>query len=615
METREDITVRIKESADIVQLIGENVELRKSGARFLGLCPFHGEKTPSFTVHPGNQFFHCFGCGESGDVFSFMMKYHNVDFPEAIKQLAKRYDIPLPERKVSSAQKKEQQLRQTMFSVNKKAAELFTTCLEQSSHAQEAREYLKKRGIPIKIQQQFGLGYAPSQKTAGWDFLGSQLSNDEKTAAFETGLLAKKEKGGSYDRFSDRVLFPIYDISGQVCGFGGRIVGEGQPKYMNSPESPVYNKSRSLLGLFQDKDAIRVKDQVVIVEGNFDLISLVVHGCENVVAPLGTALTREQVRMLKRFASEGILLFDGDSAGVKAAVRAVPFFLAEQMKGKVALLPSGHDPDTYVQEFGLVALEKLLENAQELSEFVLSHLVEQHGMTMEGKTKIVEELRPLVRSASSSLQRSVVIAHFAGKLGLSTDELNSLLKKDFSEPQEEQIPIPSEYHEPFGMEEQMSGHMLTQQEFVAPLTPPQKRLVNYMIFHPEKHEELTDAGIRDELAGGMGEIIYLQIKALVEKRGNIQPEELLSALPHGAERTLVADMLLSAPIIDSENQDGRADEIDCLNYLRSSRLKQKSQKLLVKISEAQSRGDFEQLQRFLIEKQEIDRKLQGDGLS
>lgn len=615
METREDITVRIKESADIVQLIGENVELRKSGARFLGLCPFHGEKTPSFTVHPGNQFFHCFGCGESGDVFSFMMKYHNVDFPEAIKQLAKRYDIPLPERKVSSAQKKAQQLRQTMFSVNKKAAELFSTCLAQSPHAREAREYLKQRGIPVEIQQQFGLGYAPSQKTAGWDFLGSQLSKDEKIAAFETGLLAKKENGGSYDRFRDRVLFPIQDISGQVCGFGGRIVGEGQPKYMNSPESPVYIKSRSLLGLYQDKDAIRAKDQVVIVEGNFDLISLVVHGCENVVAPLGTALTREQVRMLKRFASEGILLFDGDSAGVKAAVRAVPFFLAEQMKGKVALLPSGHDPDTYVQEYGLVALDELLENAQELSEFVLSHLVEQHGMTLEGKTKIVEELRPLVRSASSSLQRSVVIAHFAGKLGLSTDELNSLLKKDFSEPQEEQVPIPSEYHESFGVEEQMSRQRPVQQEFVAPLTPPQKRLVNYMVFHPEKLEELAIAGIRDELAGGMGEIIYLQIKALVEKRGNIQPEELLSALPHGAERTLVADILLSAPIIDSENQDGRADEIDCLNYLRSTRLKQKSQKLLVNISEAQSQGDFEQLQRYLVEKQEIDRELKGENIS
>lgn len=615
METREDITIRIKESADIVQLIGENVELRKSGARFLGLCPFHGEKTPSFTVHPGNQFFHCFGCGESGDVFSFMMKYHNVDFPEAIKQLAKRYDIPLPERKVSSAQKKEQQLRQTMFSVNKKAAELFSTCLEQSSHAQDAREYLKKRGIPIETQQQFGLGYAPSQKTAGWNYLGSQLSIDEKSAAFETGLVAKKEKGGSYDRFRDRVLFPIYDISGQVCGFGGRIVGEGQPKYMNSPESLVYNKSRSLLGLYQGKDAIRVKDQVVIVEGNFDLISLVAHGCENVVAPLGTALTREQVRMLKRFASEGILLFDGDSAGVKAAVRAVPFFLAEQMKGKVALLPTGHDPDTYVQEFGLVALEKLLDNAKELSEFVLSHLIEQYGMTLEGKTKIVEELRPLVRSASSSLQRSVVIAHFAGKLGLSTGELSSLLKKDFSEPQEEQIPIPSEYQEPFYMDEPMSMQVPVQHEFVAPLTPPQKRLVNFMVFHPEKHKDLANAGIRDALAGGMGEIIFLQIKALVEKRGEIQPEELLSALPHGAERTLVADMLLSAPIVDSENQDGRADEIDCLNYLRSTRLKQKSQELLVKVSEAQSRGDFEQLQIYLIEKQKIDRELQGEGLS
>ena len=318
-DSQEDITALLKERADIVQIIGESVDLKKSGARFLGCCPFHSEKTPSFSVHPGQQFYYCFGCGESGDVFSFMMKYHNLDFPSVLKELARRYQVVLPEKQMSPAEEKKRRKLDSMFRLNGKAVEIYQRYLHESPGAMAAREYLKRRGVSAAIQKKFGIGYAPHINSSGWDFLARSLAPEELVLAEECGLVVKKDGGGFYDRFRDRVLFPIADLKGRICGFGGRILGDGQPKYMNSPESPIFNKSRLLLGLYQQQEAIRRSRKAILVEGNFDLISLVSHGCENVAAPLGTALTREQLQLLKRQTSDIILLFDGDAAGQRDA--------------------------------------------------------------------------------------------------------------------------------------------------------------------------------------------------------------------------------------------------------------------------------------------------------
>lgn len=597
---REDITAQIKEAADIVQVIGEHVELRKSGARFLGLCPFHGEKTPSFTVHPSNQFFYCFGCGASGDVLSFMMQYHNIDFPEALKQLAGRYNIALPEKKLSPREMQQQQLKKRMYSVNEKSAALFSDFLQQSPHAEKARQYLAKRRISSSVCEQFGLGYAPSTEDVGWNFLGSKLDGEEVQAAVELGLLSRKEKGGTYDRFRDRILFPIYDISGQVCGFGGRIIGEGQPKYMNSPESPVYDKSRSLLGLYQQKEGIRKKDQFILVEGNFDLISLVVHGFDNVVAPLGTSLTRPQLRLLKRFASEGVLLFDGDEAGIKAAKRAVPLFLAEQLSGKVALLPAGHDPDTYVNEFGREALRQLIDGARELSEFLLQNLIDEHGVSLEGKTKIVEELQPVIGAAASSLQRSVVIGHFAEKLNISVQELERL---PGPQPEEAESGVPVRDPDKEGRQRGMHD--------VAPLTPPQKRLVSFMVLYPDRIEKLAQAGLRDVLADSLGEVLYLQLLELFQQREMVEPEDLLSVLPKGPERKLVSEILLSASA--GEGGSDQVEEGDCLSYLQRALFVRESDRVMQEIYAAQHGDDFEKLQDLLMKKQELEKKIRALG--
>ncbi len=596
-ESRDDITARVKEEADIVQVIGECIELKRSGTRYLGLCPFHGEKTPSFSVHGGQQFFHCFGCGESGDVFSFMMKYHNLDFPEAVKALAQRYHIELPERRRSKEEELSARKREQLFAVNEKAAALFSQYLRDAAGAKVARAYLQKRGVTEDILTKFRIGYAPAVEVEGWNFLGGKFTDVQLKTAIEAGLLVEKENGGTYDRFRDRIVFPISDISGRVCGFGGRIVGEGQPKYLNSPESPVFNKSRLLLGLYQQKEAIRRKNEAVLVEGNFDLISLVAGGCTNVVAPLGTALTREQLRLLKRFARRVTMLFDGDVAGTKAAARGVPFFLAEQIAGRVALLPEGHDPDTFIREKGLTELNQLLESAESLPEFVLNRLIDEFGLTLDGKSRIVEELQPLVKAAVSPLQRSVFVSHFAEKLGIPMDEFAVHLDSASENPVVPAAPPIKK----------------NRVEQIVPLSMSQKQLLEFMILQPNYFGKLEEAGLRECLAGGVGEILFLQLKGLLGKNPEAEPEELLTVLPEGAERTLVKDLLLRASIgSHMGDEDHSLEEFTVLlDYLVRYHLKKDADDLMERMQLAQQDGDSELLRELMVKKMEITKKLHG----
>jgi DNA primase len=597
-ESQDDITARIKEAADIVQIIGESVELKRTGTRYLGLCPFHGEKTPSFSVHAGQQFFHCFGCGESGDVFSFMMKYHSLDFPEAVRTLANRYHIELPERRRSQEEELRAHRREMLFAVNEKAATLYSQYLRESAGAKAATAYLRQRGVTGDIVSRFRIGYAPAVEIEGWNYLGGKFAGSELKTAIEAGLLVEKDKGGTYDRFRDRIVFPIADISGRVCGFGGRIIGDGQPKYLNSPESPVFNKSRLLLGLYQQKEDIRRKNEAVLVEGNFDLISLVAGGCTNVVAPLGTALTREQLRLIKRFAERVTLLFDGDAAGAKAAARGVPFFLAEQLAGRVALLPDGQDPDTFIREKGLAALNQLLDQAESLPEFVLNRLIEEFGLTLDGKRRIVEELQPLIKSAVSPLERSVFVAHFAEKLGISAGQLGG----HFDSPLLRSAAAPS------------SPVNKTRVEQSAPLSMPQRQLVEFMILQPKFFSRLEEGGIRECLAGSVGEVLFLQLRDLLVKNPEAEPEELLTVLSEGVERSLVTDLLLRAASRGQarDGDDPGEEFADLVDYLSKFHLKKSSEELMERMHRAQQDGDSGLLQELMVRKIAITRKLHGE---
>jgi DNA primase len=595
MEFNNDLPARIKEQADIVQVIGECVELKRAGVRFLGRCPFHNEKTPSFSVHPGQQFFHCFGCGASGDVFEFQMKYHNLDFPTAMKELARRYNVEIPERPQSPEEREKSRKRKAMYAVNEKATTIFRKTLLNSSQAKAARKYLTERQIPEDIQERFNLGYAPSPDTAGWNFLGSQLSKEEQQAAIDTGLLVAKENGGTYDRFRDRVLFPIYDRRGRVIGFGGRIIGEGQPKYMNSPESLVFNKSASLLGLYQQGDTIRRMKQAIIVEGNFDLVSLAVYGCPNVVAPLGTALTTQQLKMLKGYGEECVLLFDGDTAGVKAAMRSVPLFLSEQVAGKVALLPTGHDPDTFIREEGLEALNELLDQAMPLPEFALKQLVDEYGTTLDGKRKIIAELQPLIKAASSKLQRSLMLSHFSETIGISMEEL------DASMPRVVQSPPPFVEHE----------QTRPKEKFI-PLSASQKRLVSHMVLYPASIKELLEGGLRECLCETIGAVLLLQLEALLKQKIDVEPEDLLSKLPEGGERVLVSDILLnSSSNSKGLSYQGTKEELkELVLWIEKERLEKESRELEVQINACEVETNQEELLRLVTRKNAVNMHLQ-----
>ena len=585
---REEVKNRIRETADIVQVIGEVVELKKAGTRYTGLCPFHAEKTPSFSVNPQGQFFHCFGCGESGDVFSFMMKYHRLSFPEALKELARRYHIDLPEPQLSDADRKRIRERELLYRVNKEAAAIYRQYLIESPDAEPARNYLEKRGVPAEVAGAFRIGYAPDPSTAGWSFVTSRLQGMQLPAAAieRAGLAVKKDRGGYYDRFRDRIQFPIMNVSGQVVAFGGRILGEGRPKYMNSPESPVFDKSRLLFGLFQHRETIRKSRQALVVEGNFDLVVLAAHGINNVVAPLGTALTRDHIRMLRGYCDEVVLLFDGDSAGLKAAMRSVPFFLAEQVDARVAVLPDGHDPDSFVREKGPGGIEDLLQKAHPLAEFVFDVLARQYGMTLEGKNRIVIELQQIIAAGDDAVQRSLMVSHFSGMLGIAPAQFEA------------------GRHMMPGKKRQADD--LPRESF-SKIPRKQRQLIDFLILYPEYCPLLLEAGVEKVITSPGVMNIFSCLKELA-RDGHLTPDRLLVALPEeSAERQYVAELLILGDRVGMENNEQQARQMcdEILQWLHGEMRQKDGAGLQEQINEAQKSGDAELVMELLARKQEM----------
>ena len=595
---QKDAVQRVKDAAQIVDIIGECVSLKKAGANMKGLCPFHGEKTPSFMVNPARQSFHCFGCGEGGDVLSFMMKYYNLTFPETIKQLAQRYQITLPEQQFTSEDKKKAEKRQKLFDANERATRVYHEYLLNNPDAAPAREYLDKREIPQEKIIDFKLGYAPES----WDFLSNKVSKSSITLAEaeEAGLLVRKESSRFYDRFRDRVLFPIFELTGRVVGFGGRILGEGEPKYLNTSETLIFDKSRMLFGLFQNRDAIRKARQAVVVEGNFDLLALVSFGLDNVVAPLGTALTQPQIRLLKGYADEVILLFDGDEAGIKAAMRSVPLFLAEQVAARVALLPAMHDPDTYIRAHGKEGLEKFIVGALPILEFAFEHLKDKHGVSMTGKGKILEELEPLIHaSGSSPFQQSVLISEFSNKLGLDPEQVMQGFKTAARKKTQARSVRPVVGS---GKEEKT--------KVSAPLPRKQAQLLEFLIFYPHFLKRFLEAGIEDILVQSPAKQILATCQKLSEEKELSGPEQLMEALPDAMERSYVSRLLMSSPFLgqdDPEVIDEMAEEM--LVWLVRYRFKKEINLLSEEIRTAQENQDSKLLDELLLRKAELNKYL------
>ena len=422
--------------ADVVEIVGRYVQLKKGGANFMGLCPFHGEKSPSFSVSPAKQFYHCFGCGKNGNAISFLMDHAGMTFIEAVKDLAQQYGMQVPEEASSPedrARAKEQREKQnTLTTVLEKACEAYRKHLKDSPRA---IAYFKGRGLSGDIAKQFGLGYAPE----GWRSLASVFAHYDDPLLVESGLVISSLEGDAaepgadekrYDRFRDRVMFPIRNIKGECIGFGGRVLGDDKPKYLNSPETPVFSKGRELYGLFEARNALRDFGYALVTEGYMDVVALAQLGFPNAVATLGTACTHDHVQKLFRFTDSVVFSFDGDSAGRRAARKALDAalpFATDVRTIKFLFLPSEHDPDSFIREHGKEAFARYVTEATPLSRFLVESARDNCDLhTAEGRARMSTNAKPLWMQMPEGALKLQLLAEIAELVQLTPHELNAL---------------------------------------------------------------------------------------------------------------------------------------------------------------------------------------------
>jgi DNA primase len=414
---------------DIIDVIDARVPLKKAGKDYKACCPFHEEKTPSFTVSQDKQFYHCFGCGVNGSAIRFLMDYEHMSFPEAVKDLAQRAGITVPQDTQYSSDDKPD-ITAPLLDVLGQADRFYRRMLREHPQAHEAIDYLKRRGLTGEIAADFGLGFAPD----GWDNLLKAVgtTDESRAALLSAGLLVKKDAGGYYDRFRHRVMFPIQDHRGRLIGFGGRVLDQGEPKYLNSPETPLFHKGRELYGLYRARDALKRTGRALVVEGYMDVVALAQYGLDYAVATLGTATTRDHLERLFRYVPEVVFCFDGDRAGREAAWRALENGLPVLHEGRQVsflFLPDGEDPDTLVRKEGAVEFGARLKAAMPLPDYFFQHLADQVELSrLDGRARLVELARPHLSKMRPGVLRQLMVARLAELSHLPVAELSRLLE-------------------------------------------------------------------------------------------------------------------------------------------------------------------------------------------
>lgn len=568
----EDILSRV----DIVEVIAGYMPLKKAGRNFKASCPFHHEKTPSFMVSPDRQIYHCFGCGESGNAFKFLMRYERLEFPEAVEALAKKAGVALPQ----ASQQESQALNRSaqFYSVNELAALFYENNLHSPAGA-KARAYLLKRGIKEETVKCFKLGLAFDK----WDALITYLraKNFSLSLLEKSGLVLAKDGGGYYDRFRNRVILPIVDIKSRVLGFGARVLDDTLPKYINSPETPLYVKGRNLFGLNLAKDSIRDVDSVVVVEGYLDFIIPYQAGLKNIVASLGTALTSEQARLLKRYTHNVVMVYDADAAGELATLRSLDIFIEEEMNVRIASLPKGFDPDLYVQKHGIEAFEDKISHSQNLFDYKLEILRSRFNCReIEGKVKIVAAMLETISKIKNEVLKSEYAKRLSQELDIGEEALLHELRK---------VNPAKPYS---GASEAVSKKALN-------MNPTEKLLIKLMLEENELIEHirknLEPADFQDARASRIVSIMF----ELMEQGRSVGPASLMSFLEdEDASRAICESMFLPEDL-STEQKENVVN--DCIKRLKSEKLKTKKQYLHDQIRSAQQLGDEERLSRLMEE--------------
>lgn len=529
----------IRNSIDIVDLIGSIVPLKKRGKNFVGSCPFHQEKTPSFNVSPERQMYHCFGCGVGGNAFTFVMEYEKVSFPEAVRSLAGKLGIMIPEYPGQDDAKLSEQ--EELYSVCKEAGLFYHRSMMDTTEGKLAYEYFKMRGFNDETIKAFGLGYSPN----GWDVLVRQFSEKgTRTGLLERAGLARRREDGSYnDYFRGRAMFPIFSPTGRVLGFGARKLREDDPlgKYINSPETLIYNKSRILYGLMHAKDEIRSKDFVILVEGYADLITVHQAGFKNVVASSGTALTVEQIQLIGRYTKKITVMYDADSAGSKAAMRGVDLILENDMDVQVAVLPEGDDPDSFINRNGGKKFQELLDASVSFVDFIADSY-EKDGLlkTPEGQARTVRAIMKSIAKMKDELKRNFYIRHVADKYKLYEVTLHRELEKQAGELQR------SSSHQSRGGSQGAEGEPARATLEREPIPPLEKDLLHTLL---EGDHELVSLAERNVDPGDLSHPVARSLYASILNRWKagkqVNADLMVDELEDAEEKKVISEIVFS----------------------------------------------------------------------
>jgi DNA primase len=535
--------------ADVVEVIGRRIQLKKAGREFKACCPFHDEKTPSFTVSPGKGFYHCFGCGAHGTAIGFLMDYDHMSFVEAIESLANSMGVEVPRDESDRPAQRYDELFALMSSVEKH----WQACLRDHP---VAVDYLKQRGIDGETARRFGIGYAADGWSNVLDRFGKTPEASERLLA--TGLIIRKDNGKHYDRFRERIMFPIRDQRGRTIGFGGRALGDGEPKYLNSPETVLFHKGRELYGLFEARQALRQIDRLVVVEGYMDAIALARHGINFVVATLGTATTQEHLNRLFRLTEAVTFCFDGDRAGKAAAWRALENALAQIREGRqvsFVFLPDGHDPDSYVNEFGADAFVKAVDEATALSDFLIGELSGQVDMTtVDGRARLAESAKPLLQKIPPGVYRELLVESMANTVGLAGAKFEKMLAQPAAQT-------------PRGTSQDPAGQPRRRILRAAGRPSVIRRAITLLLNHPEAGGALDIQKLAG--VGRPGIDLLHDLIETVQAEPNITTAGLLERWRH-SEHGRHLGKLAAVEVPDEEDFDPGLELVACLQQLAAA---------------------------------------------
>lgn len=529
----DEVIEEVRSSNNIVDIIGGYVRLQKKGSSYFGLCPFHNEKSPSFSVSPNKQMYYCFGCGAGGNVFTFIMEYENQTFPEAVKILADRAGIALPEAELTEEQKRERNKRQLQLEINKTAANYFYYLLN-GDQGQQAREYLENRRMSKETQIHFGLGYASKYSNDLYLYLKKKGYQDQILK--ETGLLTYDEKRGAHDKFWNRVMFPIMDVNNRVIGFGGRVMGDGTPKYLNSPETMLFDKSRNLYGLNYARTSR--KPYMIICEGYMDVIAMHQAGFTNAVASLGTAFTTQHSVLLKRYTQEVRLAYDSDGAGQKAALRAIPILKSAGINVRVIHMDPYKDPDEFIKNLGTEAFQERIDAAESSFMFEISVLEKNYKQSdPEGRASFMKAMARRLLEFPQELERNIYIDAIAGRYGIASEELKRMVNSFGASMSREQVE--AAIYQQQEREEMPAKKRVEKEDSV--LTA-QKFFLTWLIEEPSIYDKTKDYINEDDFV----EPLYHHVAALVFEElratGQVMPARILNQFEDVEEQKTAASL-------------------------------------------------------------------------